>query len=205
MTEPVEIADHAHPVVDGVWHWQVRNSGIGGAISSAHLVQHAGHSVLVDPVQLADPALDALPAPDAIVLTAKCHQRSAWRYRLRFSAQVWAPVGTRPMDEEPDRRYEEGDPLPAGLRPVRTPGPEPIHYCLLLEDEPGILFCSDLLSSRDGSLDFVPLQYHDDPPETRRSVEHLLTLPFSVLCLDHGSPITSNPKEEIRKLLARTA
>jgi len=48
----------------------------------------------------------------------------------------------------------------------------------------------------------VPPEYHEDPAETRRSVERLLELPFSVLCLDHGVPLTDDPKAEIQRLLA---
>ena len=44
-----------------------------------------------------------------------------------------------------------------------------------------------------------------DPAETRRSVERLLDLPFSVLCLDHGAPITDDPKGALRQLLDTTA
>ena len=36
-------------------------------------------------------------------------------------------------------------------------------------------------------------------------MEALLDVDFDVLCLDHGSAITSDPKAEIRALLARTA
>ena len=205
MTEPVEVAEHAESVVDGVWHWRIANRNIGGATSSCQLIDHAGTAALIDPVQLADPAWRELPVPQAIVLTAKVHQRSAWHYRTRFGAEVWAPAGTRPMDEQPDHVYAEGDDLPAGLRPLRTPGPEQIHFCLVSAHEPGVLFCSDLLSVRDGRLEFVPLEYHDDPPETRSSVERLLDEPFSVLCLDHGPPIAHGAKDTIRDLLQRTA
>jgi glyoxylase-like metal-dependent hydrolase (beta-lactamase superfamily II) len=69
-----------------------------------------------------------------------------------------------------------------------------------------VLLCSDLLGRReDGELDFIPLQYHDDPDATRRSVERLLDLPFAVLCLDHGPPLADDPKAAIRDLLDRTA
>jgi Metallo-beta-lactamase superfamily len=162
-------------------------------------------SVLIDPIQLAEDELDSLPRPSAIVLTAKCHQRSAWRYRDRFGAEVWAPEGAPPADEEPDRRYAEGDLLPGGLRAIRTPGPEPVHYCLLREGAPRILFCSDLLMRDDeGELAFVPGRFHDDPDETRRSVERLTELELDVLCLDHGRPFADDPGGAIEALLART-
>ena len=104
---------------------------------------------------------------------------------------MWLPADAEAADEEPDRRYAEGDVLPGGLVAVRTPGPEWPHYSFLLEREPGVVFCSDLIGNRGGGvLDFVPPQFHEDPAETRRSVERLLDLSFSVLCLDHGVPIT---------------
>ena len=172
MTEPVEIARSYEKAAPGVWHWRIHNRAIGGSISSSQLVAANGEVVLVDPVQLAPEALAALPRPTAVCLTARCHQRSAWRYRDELGAAVWAPQGTAPMDEEPDRRYAAGDTLPGGLLAVHTPGPEDVHFCLLLErGEGGVLLCSDLLGrGEDGDLDFIPLQYHDDPEATRRSV-----------------------------------
>jgi glyoxylase-like metal-dependent hydrolase (beta-lactamase superfamily II) len=205
MTEPVEIAESCEEVVPGVWHWRIHNQAIGGSISSSQLVAASGEVVLVDPVQLAPEALAELPRPTATCLTAKCHQRAAWRYRSELGAAVWAPQGTVPMDEEPDRRYAAGETLPGGLVAVHTPGPEDVHFCFLLERE-GVLLCSDLLGrSEDGALDFIPLQYHDDADATRRSVERLLDLPFSVLCLDHGPPLAEDPKADIQALLERTA
>jgi hypothetical protein len=202
MSEAPEIAGDATSVVSGIWHWRIANSAIGGSTSSSQAIAGADRSVLIDPVRLAPDALAELPRPSATVITARCHQRSAWRYRDEFGAEVWAPAGAAATDQEPDHRYGEGDLLPGGLRAVRTPGPEPVHYCLLRDGDPGVLFCSDLLtSSADGSVHYVPLKYHDDPDETRRSVRRLLDLPFDVLCLDHGPPVTGDPKRAIQALL----
>ena len=206
MTEPREIADRSERVTGGLWHWRIANSAIGGATSSSQAFAAAGEMVMIDPVRLAPGALAELPAPTAVCLTAKCHQRAAWRYQAELHVPVWAPAGTAPMDGEPEHRYRAGDRLPGGLLAVHTPGPEDVHFCFLLEDGGGVLFCSDLLSQRPGAeLDFVPLEYHDDPAATRRSVEGLLDLRFGILCLDHGPPIADDPKAAIRALLERTA
>jgi glyoxylase-like metal-dependent hydrolase (beta-lactamase superfamily II) len=206
MTEPRETAEEIEKVTDGIYHWRIHNSNIGGAISSSHAVTCDGEEcVFIDPVRLSDEALARLPEPRAVVLTARCHQRSAWRYRKQFGIEVWLPEDASAADEEPDRRYAEGDLLPGGLRALRTPGPEWPHYSLLLESAPGALFCSDLISSDGKRLSFIPFEYHEDPAATRRSVESLLELPFSILCLDHGAPVVDEPKEKIRDLLARTA
>lgn len=206
MAEPNAVAEAAEEVVPGVWRWGVANERIGGAESTGHAVAGPDGAVLVDPVRLAAGPLAALGPVSAILLTAQCHQRSSWRYRRELGAPVWAPAGTRPMEEEPDERYSAGDLLPGGLRAVHTPGPEDVHFSFVLERGPRVLFCSDLLTNYAGrGLRFVPLEYHDDPALTRRTVEGLLELDFSVLCLDHGSPIAADPKAAIRDLLARTA
>ncbi len=229
MTEPSEIAERVEPVVDGVWHWRIHNALIGGAVSSSHAVATGdGGCVLIDPVRLADGALAALPPPGAVLLTAKTHQRAAWRFRRELGVEVWLPDDAPAADEEPDRRYAENDLLPGGLRAIRTPGPEWPHYSFLLarsarvaghqarktntvepgflrERAPGVLFCSDLVSSGDGGLRFIPFEYHDDPAETRRSTERLLDLDFAILCLDHGAPVAGDPKAAIRRLLESAA
>jgi hypothetical protein len=206
MAEPNAVAESAEEVVPGVWHWAVLNDRIGGAESSSHAVAGPEGAIFVDPVRVAEDALEGFARVTAVCLTAQCHQRSAWRYRREAGAAVWAPEGTRPMEEEPDRRYRAGDLLPGGLRAVHTPGPEEVHFSFLLERTPRVLFCSDLLTHYAGKeLDFVPFEYHDDPAGTRRSVESLLELDFDVICLAHGSPIADDPKAAIRNLLARTA
>jgi len=204
MTEPKEIADHLEQVDDGLFHWRIHNSGIGGGISSSQaLVTHEA-CVLIDPVGLESDLLATLPAPTAIALTARCHQRAAWRYRREFGAAVWLPLDAEAADETPDGRYADGDVLPGGLIAVRTPGPELPHYCFLLEADQGVLFCSDLVMRPSGEeLRFVPFEYHEDPKATRDSVERLLDLPFEIMCLAHGAPLTDDPKAALRELLER--
>ncbi len=79
---------------------------------------------------------------------------------------------------------------------MRTPGPEWPHYSFLRAADPGVLLCSDLIShyGAGAELRFIPFDYHEDPAATRRSVEGLLELPFTVLCLDHGAPLLDDPK-----------
>jgi glyoxylase-like metal-dependent hydrolase (beta-lactamase superfamily II) len=161
--------------------------------------------VLIDPVRLDDAALGALPRPMATLLTARCHQRAAWRYRRELGAEVWLPADAEAAEEQADHTYQTDELLPGGLRAVRTPGPEWPHYSFLYEGDPGILFCSDLLTSDDqGRLRFIDPAFHEDPAATRTSVEGLLGLPFGLLCLDHGAPVTVDPKAAIRTLLEET-
>lgn len=206
MTEPKEVAEAAELVVPGLYHWRIRNSNIGGGESSSHALVAGGECVFIDPVRLEETALAGIPEPTAIVLTARCHQRAAWRYRARFGVEVWLPRDASPADEEPDRRYADGDVLPGGLLAVRTPGPERPHYSLLDERGAGVVFVSDLvIHAGDGALRFVPPEFHEDPAETRRSVQKLLDLPFAVMCFDHGAPLLDDPKTAVRELLESIA
>jgi glyoxylase-like metal-dependent hydrolase (beta-lactamase superfamily II) len=201
MTEPSEVAEHAEPVVEGLYHWRIHNSHIGGSISSSQALQTADGLVLVDPVRLEQHELERLGRPAVVALTAKCHQRAAWRYRREYGAQVWLPQDAPQAEEEPDERYAEGDLLPGGLRAFRTPGPEWPHYSFLREGRPGVVFVSDLIGGDEHGLRFIPPQYHEDPDATQRSVEGLLDLPFGVMCLAHGAPLTHDPKAALRTLL----
>lgn len=212
MTEPLEVAQSFEVVVPGLYHWRIHNSAIGGGISSSHALAAGDGCVLIDPVRLADEALAQLPEPRAILLTARCHQRAAWHYRRQFDIEVWLPKDAAPADEDPDQLYLEGDLLPGGLLAVRTPGPEWPHYSFLMEPrverglpEDGVLFVADLIMRPDdAALEFVPFEYHEDPAATRHSVSGLLGLPFAILCLDHGAPVTERPKQALQHLIDRS-
>lgn len=203
MTEPREIAHAAEEVVPGLWTWSISNSAIGGHTSTSQALLSREGCVLVDPVRLDEAALGALPRPMASLLTARCHQRASWRYRRQLGAEVWLPEDASAADEQPDHTYADGQRLPGGLRAFRTPGPEWPHYSFLYEADPGVVFCSDLISSDAAGLHFIDPAFHDDPATTRASVEHLLDLPFEILCLAHGAPLTDDPKAALRELLSQ--
>jgi glyoxylase-like metal-dependent hydrolase (beta-lactamase superfamily II) len=205
VTEPNAVADRVEEIVPGVWRWTIpHDERIGGYETDAHAVLGDGGVVLIDPLPLEPAALARLGPVQAICLTAKCHQRSSWRLRRELGVPVYAPEGGPPYEEEPDSRYRAGDELAGAIRAVHTPGPEDAHHSFVLEREPRVLFCSDLLTNYEGrELNYVPLHYHDDPEATKRSVRGLLELDFAVLCFDHGSPIREDPHAAIRDLIAR--
>lgn len=208
MTEPSEIASVVEPVVDGVWHWRISNSAIGGSISSSHAVRveladgRVG-CVFIDPVRLDVHAMQQLP-PEivAVVLTAHGHQRSAWRIRREHGAKVWAPEGSPGLEEEPDGWYRDGSELPGGLVAIHTPGPEAAHFSLLLPGGRGVIV-SDLLqrAGEDGELEYGPFEHHEDPDLTRASVRHLASFDFELLLLDHGAPIAEGGSRRLAELV----
>jgi len=203
MSEPRAVAESVQEVVPGVWHWAISDERIGGYVSSAHAVGGSGGVVLVDPLPLATDALVGLGDVTAICLTTSSHQRSAWRLRRELGVRVWAPAASKEVDEEPDERYSEGDGMPAGLRPIFTPGAGTTQHSLLLDSEGGVLFTPDLfVRPSDQPLAMIPAEYAHDPEQARETAEKLLDLDFAVLCTGHGAPVTDNPKSAIRAALA---
>jgi glyoxylase-like metal-dependent hydrolase (beta-lactamase superfamily II) len=201
MTEPKETAQSLQEVVPGVFHWHVHDDRID-FISAAHALRTGEGTVLIDPLPLAGSPLGSLRPAIAICLTSGGHQRSSWRLRRELGAPVYAPALSRTLEEEPDVRYRDGDTLPGGLLAVFTPGAGTTQHTLLLE-QPSVAFVSDLLvRPPGGELALIDKQYAHDIEQARRSVERLLELPFSVLCLAHGEPVTERAKDAIRSALA---
>lgn len=200
MSEPQAVAERIEEVIPGVWSWSVHDDRID-FVSTAHALADGDGVVIVDPLPLAPEALAALGNVTAICLTAGTHQRSSWRLRRELGAPVYAPALAREIDEEPDVRYSDGDELPGGLRAVFTPGAGTTQHTFLL-DRLEVAFVPDLLVNVPSrGLQITPDEYVHDPAATREMVARLLELPFSVLCLDHGAPVTGDPHGAIRALL----
>jgi Metallo-beta-lactamase superfamily len=202
VSGPAAIATELEVVVSDVWHWRVSDERIGGYLSAAHAVRAQGATVLIDPLGLAREALEPLGEISAIVVSAGTHQRWTWRYRRELGAQVWAPALSETLEEEPDRRYGDGDRLPGGLLAIFTPGAGTTQHSLLLPRDGGVLFTPDLfVRSREGPLEFVPAEYMHDADEARRTAERLLELDFGVLCSGHGAPLVGDAKQALRDAL----
>jgi glyoxylase-like metal-dependent hydrolase (beta-lactamase superfamily II) len=206
VTEPAAVATDVRQVVPGVWTWSVHDDRID-FVSASYAVSSEEGTVLIDPLPLEDDALRRLGDAAAICLTTSSHQRSAWRLRRALGARVWAPALARQVEEEPDERYSEDDALPAGMRPIFTPGAGTTQHTFLLDRDGGVAFVPDLfVLPPGGELTLVPEQYAHDVEQARRSVEKLLQLPFAALCLGHGAPVLDDPKARMRAALEyRTA
>jgi glyoxylase-like metal-dependent hydrolase (beta-lactamase superfamily II) len=203
MTEPKNVAMNLEEIVPGVFHWHVLDDRIESESDSFAVVEK-GAAVLIDPLPIDEKLLGRLGKVEAIVLSAACHQRSAWRLRKRTGAKVHAPAGAENLEEKPDASYSPGDRLPGGLQALHAPGPTEAHYAFLLDRGPGIVFCADLLMNVPGKgLTFIPGEYQDDPARTRESVKKLLDHKFEILCPDHGAPVKREARRAVAELMQR--
>ena len=212
MSEPRTAARAVFRVAPGIFRWRVADDRIGGAESAGHAVVEGGKVVLVDPIPVAEEKLRRLGQVEAIVLTAACHQRSAWRFRRAFGVPVLGPrgpgVSPTPGDflEEPDRRYRDGDRLPGGLVAVHAPGPTEAMFALW-HPRKAALFLTDLLTHDGrGAPRFVPDEYQDEPARTRQTVRRLhARLRPRLLLFGHGAPVTRGARAALAAALARDA
>lgn len=191
-------------VAPGIRRWSVHDDRIGGEDSEAYaVVDDDGVVVLIDPLPLADSALERLGDLTAIVLTAGNHQRSSWRLRRKLGIPVWAPVDAHGLRAQPDYTYESGDTVPGGFIAIHTPGPTDAMYSLWRVHPRGVVFLSDLLyRTRSGRLRFVPSEYQEAPERTRASVRRLLdNLPMDIVCPSHGRPVVGGGEEAVRRAL----
>jgi glyoxylase-like metal-dependent hydrolase (beta-lactamase superfamily II) len=203
VSESPIVAEHADPVLPGLWTWTIQDPRIGGFASSSHALATGAGLLLIDPHRLREDALAELGEVSAILLTCGPHQRSAWHYRRELGVPVYAPQGLQEIDEEADHSYGDGEALPGGLRTVFAPGPGTKQYVLLSGGDPKILFAADhFVHPPGGELGFVSDEFVHDPAQTKETVKGLLDLDFDVLCTGHGPPLTDDPKSAIRALFA---
>lgn len=203
MSEPSTVADSLEYVAPSLLHWTVEDDRIHNR-SDAYALETAFGTILIDPLPLHEDLLEGFNTVQAICLTGRFHQRSAWRYQQHFDAPVYAPKNGEGYEGSPDHLYETGDTLPGGLKVVHAPGPTDAHYNFFLgRSEGNVMFIGDLLIRRtEGDIfKFVPAQYMDDPEITRESVRKLLNYSIEVLCPNHGAVCKGNVATAVKDAL----
>lgn len=204
MSEPSRSARRVRPVLAGIVNWSVHDDRID-ARSDAYAIVVPEGTVLIDPLPLAGPALASLGDVIAICLTIQSHQRSAWRYRDRFGAPVYAPRDSVGLARQADVVFDDGDRLPGGLWAMAAPGPAYAGF-MLHADTRAAVFTSDVLVRPSGGpLEFVPDGYMDDPAAARASARKLLDLDFTVLCPGHGAPVVGGALAAVETALEEDA
>jgi len=121
MSEPATRPGEAASLALDLLHWTVSDDRLGGFRSDAYALLTGEGALLIDPLPLEEELLGRLEPVAGILLTSWVHERSAWRLRKRYGVPVLAPAGEGSFEEQPDRRYGEGDRFPAVSSPSRPP------------------------------------------------------------------------------------
>jgi hypothetical protein len=221
------------PDAPALVRWSAPRPPAGRMRNEGYALLGSGGPVLVDPPDAGEAALARLLAvlggpPRATVLTDAWHERACYRLRDRWGTPVWAPAAGLPerggdLEGRPDHTYEEGTPLPAGLRALRLEGGFVPGEHLLLWRAPtggGVLFTGDAISGqapeREPRLDDwrrapglyvgvgpTMLSWLADPPRLQAGLRRALTEDFALLCGAHARPYREHPKAALAQLLAQ--
>ena len=193
-------AEEFQTVREDLFFWQAYDASVKVDLSCCARQTSRG-LVFIDPIRLADEALDELTArrrPAAIVLTNGNHERAARDFRERFQIPIYAHRDALAGPGEVDLR--EGEALMDELAVVELPGASPGEIAL---HGAGVLHVGDaLIHLPPAGLGILPDKYCSDPKQHRHSLGKLLSFPFDALTFAHGLPLVTQARERLSQLLA---
>ena len=190
-------------VREGLFFWQAYDASVKVDLSCCARRTKKG-LVFIDPIPLAEPALNALTAgcpPAAIVLTNGNHERAARGFREQFQIPVSAHRDALPeLGQWVDRILEDGEMLMDELTVIGLPGASTGEIALYGADA---LHVGDaLIHLPPLGLGVLPDKYCSDPKELRRSLGKLLRFPFDALTFAHGLPVMTQAWQRLSHLIA---
>jgi hypothetical protein len=192
-------------ILPGIHHWTAFHERIRQPVSS-YYVAPAG--ALVDPM-VPEEGVDWFEGldqrPQLILLTNRHHYRHSDRFVEAFGCRVrCSRRGLHEFERGPDvEGFDFGDEVAPGITAVEVdaicPDDTALHIAL---GDGAVAFADGLIRPDGGPLGFVPDQYMDDPPATKRglmdSFRGLLELDFDNLLLAHGEPLIGGGKAALR-------
>ena len=196
-------------IAPGAFHWTARHPKIRIEVSSYYL---ADSGAVLDPMVPPEEGLDWFGSrgdePRALVLTNRHHHREAERYVEAFGiAPVLVPEPGLHEFEDKDlevRGYGVGEEVVPGIVVHEVGAICPDDMALEVRSI-GALALADGLMHYGGELNFVPDNYMDDPPETKRglveSFRRLLDQDFDTLLFAHGDPLVGGAKQALREFV----
>jgi hypothetical protein len=191
----------------GIMHWTAFHEGIGIDVSSYYLADVA---TLIDPMTPAEglDAVDAVRAPELIVLTNRHHLRHSARFVDRFGCTVMChEAGIHEFEDGPAvEPFRFGDELAPGVTALEVDAICPEETALHIDMAEGILAFADGIVRWDGKLRFVSDRLLGDEPEEvkrglRRAYTALLDRTFDDLFFAHGLPLLGGGRSALERFL----
>ncbi len=189
-------------VTPTLFAWQAYDPAVKCDLSSCAF-DSADGLVLVDPIELAEPALARLlhgRKPHAIILTNGNHSRAAENFRTRLGVKIFASADADGLGITPDATLADGQLTPGNMRAVTLPGAGPGEIALTGN---GIACLGDaLIHLPPDGLRILPDKYCTDPAQLRHSLRKLLSCDFQVLTFAHGAPLIDSARQKLEHLLS---
>ena len=195
MTEPREIATAAEEVVPGLWTWSISNSNIGGHVSTLPGGAHARGLPARRPGAPRRRGARRAAAPDGDAAhRALPPARRVALPRASSARRSGCPRTPRRPTSSRTTPTPTGSCCRAGCARSARPAPSGRTTRSSTRATRASSSARTSLEQRRGGLHFINPAFHEDPAATRTSVEHLLGLPFGILCFAHGAPGRGRPQ-----------
>lgn len=195
-------AEEIREITPVVFAWQAYEPAVKCDLSSCAIATGAG-LVVVDPIEVAEPALARLLAshpPLAVVLTNVNHTRAAAAFRERLRVPVYAAADAAGLEITPDILLGDGADFPGGMKVMALPGAGPGEMALFGN---GIVCIGDaLIHLPPHGLRLLPEKYCEDAALLRASLRKLLSCDAGVMTFAHGAPLIGPAREHLEPLLA---
>jgi glyoxylase-like metal-dependent hydrolase (beta-lactamase superfamily II) len=199
-------------IVPGIFHFTQVHELIKFEVSSYYLY---AERVLFDPMTPPEGIEwfdeQEKGPPTDILLSCRHHYRHAADYVERYRAKVHCvSAGLHEFEGRdlpaPVEPFEFGAELPGGVIAKEVDAISPDETAFYVPARKALL-CADgaINFGPDAPLSFVPDQYMDDPPETKRGLieayRGLLELDFEHLLLAHGAPVIGEGKRRLAEFV----
>jgi glyoxylase-like metal-dependent hydrolase (beta-lactamase superfamily II) len=162
--------------------------------------------ILVDPLRPAAAVvkeLAGLGEPIGIFLTNANHDREAGWFRKQYEIQIYAHEAAKAdCDTTIDVLVLDGETLPGGVKTLHLPGASAGECALYSKTAGGLLLLGDILVNPAAQgLALLPEQYLEDRAQAITSLQRLRDLNYQVATFAHGTPLATDAKAIITKLL----
>jgi glyoxylase-like metal-dependent hydrolase (beta-lactamase superfamily II) len=200
------VASEILPLRDGVALWHAYDPAVKADLFSTAVATAADHVVLVDPIALAESALDRLAEQKAIggvVITNVNHHRAAAWYSSKFSVPLFGQPNSFPNEQTaPTTFVTEGDQIGGALEVIELPGAAPGEIALYRAANGTLIVGDALINFPPHGFACLPHKYCTDQKQLRRSLRKLLEYGVERILFAHGTPILSGAGARLLDLLS---
>jgi glyoxylase-like metal-dependent hydrolase (beta-lactamase superfamily II) len=200
MSAPAEY----QPLTTGLALWHAFDAKAKAELYSTACTTRRG-IVLIDPIALADDALEQLVGENrvtGIVVTNANHWRASASFAKKFSIPIFAHPDSASGTESDFEPIIDGQLIFDAINVIAIPGAAPGEIALYLSEHSGSLIVGDALIHFDPyGFDLLPAKYCLDYQLMQKSLRELLAFPAERLLFAHGTPIMSGGSGRLQHLL----
>ena len=200
-------------IAPGIFHWTAIHDRIKIEVSSYYLAEE---QVLLDPMTPPEGIEwfdeQEKGPPTDILLSCRHHYRHSADYVERYGTRVHCvDAGMHEFEGRdllaPIEPFAFGAELPGGVVAKRVDAISPDETAFYIPVHKALVCADGVINfGPDAPLGFVPDQYMDDPPATKRGLVNSYRklvdeLDFEHLLLAHGAPVIGDGKQKLKQFV----